>query len=87
MDKVKAEQDFRQITSRLGGLLANTEGMIRDIKELEELKLEIIDDPVRKADVIEHCNLSSKWPLAEITGLFGRLVKLKAYLVNNGFEG
>ena len=86
MNKEQAERDFIEITSRLTGTCAHFNGMIQDIKDLEKLKLEIIDDPARKADVVEHCNLSSKWPLEAITELFTRLVKLKDYLVNNGFE-
>ena len=86
MDKEKAERDFAEITSRLWRLRTDANTLIQVIGELEQLKLEILDNNERKAAVVGHCNLSSKWSLTEITGLFGRLVKLKDYLINNGFE-
>jgi len=86
MDKELAERDFAEITSRLWRLRADADTLIQVISELEQLKSEILDNPERKAGVVGHFNLSSRWPMEKVTTAYDRLTVLKGYLIENGFE-
>lgn len=85
MDKIQANKDYGDIISILIKLIRNARQLSRDIDELERLKIEIFDDPVRKADVIKHFEISDKYDFSQAQDLYLKFKQLGEFLKSNNF--
>lgn len=82
---VEGRSDFFKVIGRINRLMSDAAQLANPIDELTEIKIEIMDDPVKLEKVKEYIDLDETLTKAKILAAYNKLIALKQYLQDNGF--
>ena len=75
--------DFNVLTNKIEGVQDNIQHVFNVIAQINDLEIEILNDPERKAEVKKLIDLHPEWAVTDITSYLTKLKNLAAYLEIN----
>lgn len=82
---VEGRSDFFKVIGKINRLMSDVAQLVNPIDELTKIKIEIMDDPVKLAEVKKYIDLDETLTKAKILASYNKLIDLRQYLQDNGF--
>ena len=84
MANVQSWDDFNLIKTKLNFIKTGMRTIVQEIADLQEDKINILDDPTRKAELKKIVDIHPNYSITSLTNEYNTLIALKTWWETNG---